>query len=301
MLLAQRWIVARLRNRQFFSLAELNAAIRTLLIDLNHRPFKKLEGCRASAFASIDRPAMMPLPPERYEFAEWKSATVNIDYHVELAGHYYSVPHHLVRHKLDVRFTATTVECFFKGKRVAAHARSNSRGRHTTLAEHMPESHRRHQQWTPGRLLNWALSIGPGTRDVVRWQLENRPHPEQGYRACLGLLNLARHYGHVGWRPPAVERWPLARPPASASSRSSRPSSTNTRSCSLPRRPPMPPRQRSRCPTPMCAGPSTSVPPPPTQEILNHAHPTHPRYTEPVEAARHGRSTRPSSSPRARL
>jgi transposase len=196
-LLAQRWIVARLRNRQFFSLAELNAAISPLLVDLNHRPFKKLEGCRASAFASIDLPAMMPLPPQRYEFAEWKSATVNIDYHVELGAHYYSVPHNLVRQKVDVRFTATTVECFFKGRRVAAHARSNRRGRHTTIAEHMPESHRRHQQWTPGRLLNWALSIGPGTRNVVQWQLENRPHPEQGYRACLGLLNLARHYGEA--------------------------------------------------------------------------------------------------------
>jgi transposase len=194
-LLAQRWIVARLRNRQFFSLAELNAAISALLIDLNQRPFKKLEGCRASAFASIERPAMLPLPPVRYEFAEWKHAMVNIDYHVEVAGHYYSVPHQLVRHQVEVRLTATTVECFFKGKRVAAHVRSNSRARHTTLPEHMPESHRKHQQWTPGRLLNWALSIGPGARDVVRWQLENRPHPEQGYRACLGLLNLARHYG----------------------------------------------------------------------------------------------------------
>jgi len=187
--------VARLRNRQFFSLAELNGAIRTLLVDLNQRPFKKLEGCRASAFAAIDRPAMKPLPPERYEFAEWKQAIVNIDYHVEVDSHYYSVPHQLVRHKVEVRFTATGVECFFKGKRVAAHARSNARGRHTTLPEHMPESHRKHQQWTPGRLLNWALTIGPGTRDVVRWQLENRPHPEQGYRACLGLLNLVRQYG----------------------------------------------------------------------------------------------------------
>lgn len=194
-LLTQRWIVARLRNRQFFSLAELNAAIGTLLSELNQRPFKKLEGCRASAFAAIDRPAMRPLPSQRYELAEWKHAIVNIDYHVEIAGHYYSVPHQLVRHKLEVRFSATTVECFFKGKRVAAHARSNRRGGHTTLPEHMPESHRKHHQWTPGRLLNWALSIGPGTRDVVRWQLENRPHPEQGYRACLGLLNLARHYG----------------------------------------------------------------------------------------------------------
>ena len=194
-LLAQRWIVARLRNRQFFSLAELNAAIGALLVDLNQRPFKKLEGCRASAFASIDRPAMRPLPQRATSSPSGRHAIVNIDYHVEVAGHYYSVPHQLVRHKVEVRFTATTVECFFKGKRVAAHARSDSRGRHTTLPEHMPESHRKHQQWTPGRLLNWALSIGPGTRDVVRWQLENRPHPEQGYRACLGLLNLARHYG----------------------------------------------------------------------------------------------------------
>ena len=194
-LLIQRWILARLRNRQFFSLAELNAAISALLEDLNKRAFKKLDGCRASLFEAIDRPAMRPLPEHRYEFAEWKSATVNIDYHVDIAGHYYSVPHKLVRQKIEVRFTATTIECFFKGKRVAAHARSNIRGRHTTIPEHMPESHRRHQDWTPGRLLHWGLSIGPGTRNVVQWQLENRPHPEQGYRACLGLLNLAKHYG----------------------------------------------------------------------------------------------------------
>ena len=194
-LLVQRWILARLRNRQFFSLAELNAAISALLAELNQRPFKKLEGCRASAFEAIDRPAMRPLPQRRYEFAEWKSATVNIDYHVEAACHYYSVPHHLVRLKVEVRSTATTIECFFKGKRVAAHVRSNRRWRHTTLPEHMPESHRRHQDWTPGRLLNWGLSIGPGTRNVVQWQLQNRPHPEQGYRACLGLLNLAKRYG----------------------------------------------------------------------------------------------------------
>ena len=194
-LLTQRWILARLRNRQFFSLAELNAAISALLVDLNHRPFKKLDGCRASVFEAIDRPAMRLLPERRYEFAEWKSVTVYIDYHVEVDGHYYSVPHNLVRQKIEARFTATAVECFFKGKRVAAHARSNLRGRHTTIPQHMPESHRRHQEWSPGRLLNWGLSIGPATRDVVQWQLQNRPHPEQGYRACLGLLNLAKRYG----------------------------------------------------------------------------------------------------------
>jgi len=194
-LLVQRWILARLRNRQFFSLAELNAAIRELLIDLNSRPFKKLDGCRRSVFETIDRPAMKALPTTRYEFAEWKKAIVNIDYHVQFDARYYSVPHSLVRQRVELRVTATTVECFFKGKRVASHLRSAKRGAPTTLSEHMPESHRKHMQWTPGRLLNWALSIGPATRDVVKWQLENRPHPEQGYRACLGLLNLVKHYG----------------------------------------------------------------------------------------------------------
>lgn len=193
-LLVQRWILARLRHRQFFCLEALNAAIGELLVVLNNRPFQKLDGCRRSVFETIDRPAMTPLPATRYEFAEWKKVIVNIDYHVDVTGHYYSVPHRLVGQKVEARFTATTVECFFKGRRVALHVRSLLRGRHTTLPEHMPESHRKHMQWTPGRLLNWALDIGPATRDVVRWQLENRPHPEQGYRACLGLLNLAKQF-----------------------------------------------------------------------------------------------------------
>jgi transposase len=196
-LVVQRWILARLRNRQFFSLDALNAAIRELLIELNNRAFKKLEGCRRSAFEAIDRPAMKPLATTRYEFAQWKSALVGIDYHVEFDGHYYSVPHSLVKQKLELRVTATAVECFFKGKRIASHIRATKRGRHTTVSAHMPDSHRRHMEWTPGRLLNWALAIGPGTRDVVKWQLENRPHPEQGYRACLGLLNLVKHYGEA--------------------------------------------------------------------------------------------------------
>lgn len=193
-LLVQRWILARLRHRQFFTLEALNAAIGDLLVVLNNRPFQKLDGCRRSVFETIDRPAMTPLPTTRYEFAEWKKVSVNIDYHVDVTGHYYSVPHSLVGQKVEARFTATTVECFCKGKRVAAHARATRRGGHTTVAEHMPESHRKHLQWTPGRLLNWGLAIGPATRDVVRWQLEHRPHPEQGYRACLGLLNLAKQF-----------------------------------------------------------------------------------------------------------
>ena len=194
-LLVQRWILARLRHRQFFSLEELNTAIRALVTEVNARPFKQLAGSRQSAFETIDRPAMKPLPATRYEYAEWKTAIVNIDYHVEADAHYYSVPHRLVKQKVEMRMTATTVECFYHGKRVAAHLRSGLRGRHTTLAEHMPDAHRKHLEWTPGRLLNWALSIGPATRDVVQWQFDHRPHPEQGYRACLGLLNLAKHCG----------------------------------------------------------------------------------------------------------
>jgi len=166
-LLVQRWILARLRNRQFFCLPELNAAIAQLLIDLNHRPFKKLPGSRLSAFETIDRPAMKPLPAQRYEYAEWLKGKVYIDYHVEADGHYYSVPHQLVGQYVHVRMTASAIECLFKGGRVAAHVRSYQRGQHTTLPEHMPESHRRHMQWTPGRLLNWGQSIGAGTHAVV--------------------------------------------------------------------------------------------------------------------------------------
>jgi transposase len=196
-LVCQRWILARLRNRQFFSLTELNIAIAELLVNLNQRAFKKLPGSRASVFAAIDRPAMKPLPPTRYEYAEWVKAKPGVDYHVEVERHYYSVPHALVGQRMLVRVTATTIECLLKGRRVAAHVRSYLPGKHTTLPEHMPESHRRHLQWTPGRLLNWGQKIGTGTRAVVQWQLENRPHPEQGYRACLGLLNLAKTYGEL--------------------------------------------------------------------------------------------------------
>lgn len=194
-LLTQRWILARLRHQQFFSLAELNTAIRPLLDELNGRAFKKLDGCRRSAFEALDRPAMKSLPPMPYEYAEWKPATVNIDYHVEVDRHFYSVPHTLVRQRIEVRLTAAAVECFDKGQRVAAHARSHKRGGFTTIPAHLPDAHRRHLEWTPGRLLSWGQSIGPGTRGVIAWQLDHKPHPEQGYRACLGLLSFSKRYG----------------------------------------------------------------------------------------------------------
>lgn len=195
MQIVERWILARLRHRRFFSLAELNAAIADLLAGLNRRAFKKLPGCRASAFDALDKPALRPLPAARMAIARFKRARVNIDYHVELDGHYYSVPHRLVRAEVELRVTATTVEILSGRQRVAVHALSSRRGAHTTVAEHMPASHRAHREWTPQRLIAWGERIGAATAAVVRWQMQHRPHPEQGYRACLGLQRLARLFG----------------------------------------------------------------------------------------------------------
>ena len=193
-LLVQRWILARLRNRQFFSLAELNRAIAELLVNLNQRPFKKLPGCRRSAFEQLDAPVLRPLPAERFRLSRWKTAKVNVDYHVEFDGHFYSVPHRFVGAKLDLRVTGALLECFASNQRVAGHAVSTVRGGHTTTPEHMPAAHRAHLEWTPAKLIAWGERIGVSTAAVVTWQMAHRPHPEQGYRACLGLLALARKY-----------------------------------------------------------------------------------------------------------
>ena len=193
--IVERWVLARLRNRRFFSLVELNTAIAELLTELNQRAFKKLPGCRSSAFAALDRPALRALPSSRLAIARFKRARVNIDYHVELDGHYYSVPHRMVRCEVELRVSATTVEVLSGHQRVAVHPYSAIRGAHTTTPEHMPASHRAHREWTPQRLVAWGERIGAATASVVRWQMEHRPHPEQGYRACLGLQRLARQFG----------------------------------------------------------------------------------------------------------
>ncbi|MCG3143133.1 MAG: IS21 family transposase ISPpu7 [Gammaproteobacteria bacterium] len=191
----ERWILARLRHQTFFSLADLNRALGGLLVDLNHRPFKKLPGTRRSQYEALDLPALRPLPAQPYQFAEWKLSRVHVDYHVEIDGHYYSVPHALATRQVEARVTATTVELFHQNQRVASHARAaEGRGGHTTVPEHMPSHHRAHSEWNPGRFLNWAIEIGPNTRDFVRELLESRKHPELSYRACLGLLNLAKRY-----------------------------------------------------------------------------------------------------------
>ena len=194
-LLVCRWVLARLRHQRFFSLEELNAAIRPLLNELNERPFQKLPGSRRSMFESLDRPAMRPLPSSAYVYAEWKRVRAAFDYHVDVDHHYYSVPHALVGQELWARFSAATVEVFHRSQRVATHVRSYQRGMHTTVSEHMPRSHRAHAEWTPARLINWGASIGSHTGALVEHLLRSKPHPEQGYRACLGLLALARQYG----------------------------------------------------------------------------------------------------------
>ena len=190
----QRWIVAALRHQRFGSVAEVNEAIGPLLTRLNHRPFRKREGTRASLFAELDRPALQTLPSERYRISEWKSVRANLDYHVEIDRHYYSVPYQLTGQLLEARFTATTVEIFHRGVRVASHARSSAAYRHTTNAEHRPKSHQAHLEWTPSRLVHWAASIGPATAQVVEAILTAKPHPEMGYRSCLGILRLAKTY-----------------------------------------------------------------------------------------------------------
>ena len=194
-LLAERWILAALRNHTFFSLAEANRAIRERLDWLNNRPFKKLPGSRASLFAELDRPALRPLPARPYEYGIWRRAKVSIDYHVELDRHYYSVPYQLVGETCDARLSATTVELFVRGRRVASHPRSAERFRASTIAAHMPESHRRHLEWTPGRLVVWGEQAGPSTGRLVAEVMARKPHPEQGYRSCLGILRLGRRYG----------------------------------------------------------------------------------------------------------
>ena len=193
-LLVERWILAALRHRTFFTLKELNAAIATLLERLNNRPFKKLPGTRRIAFEQIDQPALQPLPATPYVFATWKKVRVHIDYHVEVDGHYYSVPYALVKQPLDARLTDNTLECFHKGQRVASHVRSHRKGRHTTVTEHMPKAHREYAEWTPQRLVRWAEKTGPATAGVIT-QVLARPHPQQGFRSCLGIMRLGERFG----------------------------------------------------------------------------------------------------------
>ena len=195
---AQRWVLARLRHERFFSLAALNARITELLAQLNAKMMRLYRASRRELFVQLDQPVLRPLPAEPFVFGEWTiNARVNIDYHIDVHGHYYSVPHALLHELVDARRTATTVEIFHRGQRVAAHVRNDLRGRHTTDPAHMPKAHREHLEWSPSRLIAWARTIGPHTAALAEAILADRPHPEQGYRSCLGLLRLGRRHGEA--------------------------------------------------------------------------------------------------------
>jgi transposase len=192
--IVERQILARLRNRTFFSLHELNRAIGELLEQVNSRPFQKLDYSRRELFDELDKPALKPLPSSRYEFAEFLTPTVNIDYHIDVQGHYYSVPFALKGQRVEARLTTRTVEVLHRNKRVASHLRDDRKGRHTTDPAHMPKAHRAHLEWSPSRIIRWAGKIGPSCAALARQIMESRAHPEQGYRACLGIIRLSKSY-----------------------------------------------------------------------------------------------------------
>lgn len=191
----QRWILARLRHRQLLGLDEANAAVRTMLEALNGRTMRHIGSSRRALFEALERTALLELPAEPYEYADWRRCRVGLDYHVEVLGHWYSVPHRLARAVVDARVTERGVELFHGGTRVAAHLRSPLRHRHTTVPDHMPSAHRRYADWTPARLRREAAAIGPATVGMIEAILRAKPHPEQGFRACLGILGLVRGYG----------------------------------------------------------------------------------------------------------
>jgi transposase len=193
--IVERWILARLRHHQFFSLQQLNDTIKKLLTELNQKPLQKLPGSRRSMFEAVDKPALKPLPQRPYQFAEWKIARVNVDYHIEVERHYYSVPHQLIGKEIDLRISSNTIECFYKNRRVASHIRNYQQGRHSTIKAHMPKSHQKWAEWTPDRFIRWAEKIGPQTAQLIMAVMSSRPHPQQGFRSALGILRLAKSYG----------------------------------------------------------------------------------------------------------
>ena len=182
-----------MRHQTFFSLAELNQCIRALLTELNHKPFKQWPGNRRQWFEQLDQPALSPLPKHAYQYTEIKTARVNIDYHIQYGQHLYSIPHHCVGEPVEIHAGDALIEIYFHNKRIATHVRKFYPGT-TTEPAHMPEKHAKHQQWTPGRLMNWAQGLGPEVLSWVKTQLRRKHYPEQAYRVCLGLLNLQRNY-----------------------------------------------------------------------------------------------------------
>jgi transposase len=196
-LIAERQLLAALRDQKFFDVGTLNVALRARLLELNAQRFQKLEGSRDSWFEAHEKSVLLPLPAQRYELAIWEKARVNIDYHVVVDKHYYSAPFSLIHVELDVRLTESTVELFHQTKRVAAHLRSFAPGQFTTIHEHRPKSHQKYLQWTPSRLIHWAEKIGPSCGKLVEQILKSRPHPEMGFRSVLGIMRLGKGGGEA--------------------------------------------------------------------------------------------------------
>ena len=194
-LIVERWILARLRNRQFFSIEALNVAIAELLEDLNARTMRRVGRSRQELFEEIERAALRPLPDTPFEYAEWKQAKVHPDYHIEVLHSFYSVPHRLIGRQVDVRLTHRMIEIFHNNQQVALHHRRGPRGGHTTIKEHMPKAHQRHGGMTPESLIRRAARTGYHTAALVERLMRDRPHPEQGYRSALGVLGLQRQFG----------------------------------------------------------------------------------------------------------
>jgi transposase len=227
-LVVERWILARLRHRRFFSLAELNEAIALLVTDLNARPMRRLGVSRRDLFLELDHPALKPLPAQAYEYAEWRLRRVSLDYHVDIDGHYYSVPYRLIRDQVEARLTARTVEIFHKGERVAAHLRGVGRGRHTTVPEHMPSAHRRHAEWTIERIQRTAARA----RAPPGWSRSSSragPTPSRATAPASVSCGWPDSTASRGWRPPATVASTSAPAPTARSSRSSRTASTGSR------------------------------------------------------------------------
>lgn len=192
----ERTILSKLRNRVFYSLEEVNEAIKPLLEQLNRQPFQKLPGSRLSQFENLEKPLLRPLPSNRYEFAQWKKTTLGSDYHIFLDDHYYSVPYKYITKKLDIRYTTQIVEIFYKSKRIASHRRSNEKGKCTTVKEHRPKKHQKYAEWTSESIIAWSKKQGSFVQLMVQKIMEKYPHPAQGIRSCLGLIKLEKSYGH---------------------------------------------------------------------------------------------------------
>ena len=189
------WITAALRNEQFFSLAELNQAIRKKLKAFVNRPFQKKEGTRYEIFRDEELPLLAKLPATPYELAEWKQATVQFNYHISIDGMLYSVPYEFIKRKVDVRVTDTVIEIFYNHNRIASHRRLYGRkGQYSTVTEHMPADHQAYLEWNGNRFRKWAEQIGTNTCKVVNAILASQRVEQQSYRSCMGLLKLADKY-----------------------------------------------------------------------------------------------------------